>query len=89
MMANQNTFLCECGRVIGRMMSNQSFLSWNQEKGLPAIVACPVVDAIKTTFGRNLEAEAMLMSKNVVKNSIVSVESNVFLLSSMFFNRKM
>lgn len=34
-MANQNTFLCECGRIIGRMSRNASFLAWNQEEGEP------------------------------------------------------
>ncbi len=35
MMADQNTFLCECGRVIGRMPVKTSYLAWNAEKGTP------------------------------------------------------
>ena len=35
LMASQNTFLCECGRVIGRMLASKTFLPWNQEKAKP------------------------------------------------------
>jgi len=35
LMAKQNTFLCGCGRVIGRMLASKSWLPWNQEKALP------------------------------------------------------
>jgi len=35
MMANQNTFLCECGRVIGRMPKSAYHLPWNAEQGDP------------------------------------------------------
>lgn len=34
-MAIQNSFLCECGSVIGRMMVHESWLPWNAEKGSP------------------------------------------------------
>jgi len=34
-MARQNTFLCECGRVIGRMPSTMYYLPWNAEDGDP------------------------------------------------------
>lgn len=34
-MANQSTFLCECGRVIGRMPVSQVHLHWNAEEGTP------------------------------------------------------
>jgi hypothetical protein len=35
MMANQNTFLCECGRVLGRMENSYHYLAWNAPKGEP------------------------------------------------------
>ncbi len=35
MMANQNTFLCECGRVIGRMPTSAYHLPWNASEGDP------------------------------------------------------
>ena len=34
-MAIQNSFLCECGRVIGRMMVHEAYLPWNAPEGTP------------------------------------------------------
>lgn len=34
-MAKQNTFLCECGRIIARMNKKMGYLRWNQEKDEP------------------------------------------------------
>jgi len=35
MMADQNSFLCECGRVIGRMYERSKYLPWNADAGDP------------------------------------------------------
>lgn len=37
MMANQNTFMCECGNIIGRMESSVAWLRWNGEEGDPVM----------------------------------------------------
>jgi hypothetical protein len=34
-MAQQNSFLCECGRTIGRMYGGSRHLPWNAEDGEP------------------------------------------------------
>lgn len=36
-MATQNTFLCECGSIVGRMQKSIKWLKWNSEKGDPVM----------------------------------------------------
>lgn len=36
-MANQNTFMCECGNIIGRMKADIRWLRWNSPEGDPVM----------------------------------------------------